>query len=99
MSIQEGYSYLYPIKYMRSWVTDAGANGKRNVPLEFRLHCAMCGAMGIGVNLNKCPDRDAGQMKRVIGVYKEIRGLVQSGCTAWRRWRRRRAGGAVRECG
>lgn len=79
LSIQEGYSYLYPIKYMRSWVTDAGANGKRNVPLEFRLHCAMCGAMGIGVNLNKCPDRDAGQMKEYIGVYKEIRGLVQFG--------------------
>lgn len=79
LSIQEGYSYLYPIKYMRSWVTNSGENGKRSVPLEFRLHCAMCGALGIGVDLNKCTDQDMVKMKGAVTAYKELRGLIQFG--------------------
>lgn len=79
LSIQEGYSYLYPIKYMRAWVTESGGNGKRNVPLEFRLHCAMCGALGIGVNLSSCSEDALGQMREQITIYKQIRRLVQFG--------------------
>ena len=79
LSIQEGYSYLYPIKYMRSWVTESGGNGKRSVPLEFRLHCAMCGALGIGVDLNRCTEQDMAQMREHIAVYKELRRLIQFG--------------------
>lgn len=79
LSIQEGYSYLYPIKYMRSWVTESGGNGKRSVPLEFRLHCAMCGALGIGVDLNRCTEQDMAQMREHIAAYKELRRLIQFG--------------------
>jgi len=79
LSIQECYSYLYPIKYMRSWVTESGGNGKRSVSLDFRLHCAMCGAMGIGVNLLESTKDDLQKMKESILKYKEIRAIIQFG--------------------
>ena len=79
LSIQEGYSYLYPIKYMRAWVTDSGNNGKRAMPLLFRLHCSMCGALGIGLNLNECAEEDLELLKKYVALYKEIRSIIQFG--------------------
>ncbi|MBP3962958.1 alpha-galactosidase [Paenibacillus lignilyticus] len=79
LSIQEGYSYLYPIKYMRAWVTDSGSNGKRAMPLLFRLHCSMCGALGIGLNLNESTEEDTELLKKYVTLYKEVRPIIQFG--------------------
>ncbi|MFD0670858.1 alpha-galactosidase [Cohnella sp. GCM10027633] len=79
LSIQEGYSYLYPIKYMRAWVTDSGNNGKRAMPLLFRLHCSMCGALGIGLDLNESTEEDMALLTKYVAIYKEIRSIVQFG--------------------
>lgn len=79
LSIQEGYSYLYPIKYMRAWVTDSGNNGKRAMPLLFRLHISMCGALGIGLDLNESTEADMELLTKYVAIYKEIRSIVQFG--------------------
>jgi len=79
LSIQEGYSYLYPIKYMRAWVTDSGSNGKRAMPLLFRLHCSMCGALGIGLNLNERTEEEMELLKKYVTLYKEVRSIIQFG--------------------
>ncbi|CAI6062619.1 alpha-galactosidase [Cohnella sp. JJ-181] len=79
LSIQEGYSYLYPIKYMRAWVTDSGSNGKRAMPLLFRLHGSMCGALGIGLNLNERTEEEMELLKKYVSLYKEIRPMIQFG--------------------
>ena len=74
LAIQEGYSYLYPVKYMRAWVTDSP-----NVPLRFRCHCAMCGAYGIGSNLKASTPEDLEILRETIAQYKRIRSAVQFG--------------------
>lgn len=79
LSIQETYSYLYPVKYMRAWVTDAASAGARVIPLEFKLHCAMCGALGIGMNLNKATEEQLAEVKEGVALYKSIRNTVQFG--------------------
>jgi len=79
LSIQETYSYLYPIKYMRAWVTDAASGGSRTVPLSFKMHCSMCGALGIGMNLNHTSEEEMTQLKEGIAFYKEIRDTVLFG--------------------
>jgi alpha-galactosidase len=79
LSIQETYSLIYPIKYMRAWVTDAANGGSRTIPLSFRVHCAMCGALGIGMNLNHASDEECKLLKEWIARYKEIRNTVQFG--------------------
>lgn len=79
LSIQEGYSYLYPVKYMRAWVTDSGNNGKRAMPLLFRLHCSMCGALGIGLDLNESTEEDMKLLEKYVAIYKDIRSIVQFG--------------------
>ena len=71
--IQEGYSMMYPPKYMRAWVTDG------NQPLSLRAACAMCGALGIGVNLNKYSEDELAEMKAAVETYKAIRPIVQFG--------------------
>ncbi len=79
LSIQETYSLLYPPKYMRTWITDAADNDNRRVPLSFRAHCAMCGALGIGMDLNRV---GGGKLKELAGYveeYKAIRSVVQFG--------------------
>ena len=48
LNIQEGYSQVFPASTMEAWVTDMGAE---YLPLEFRMHVSMCGALGIGGHL------------------------------------------------
>lgn len=81
LSIQETYSYLYPAKYMRAWVTDAasGEGSRRNIPLEFKMHCAMCGALGIGMNLDEASDEEFEALRRGVAIYKRIRNTVMFG--------------------
>ena len=79
LSIQETYSYMYPIKYMRAWVTDAASGGSRTVPLSFKMHCSMCGALGIGMNLNHASAEELAELAEGIALYKEIRDTVLFG--------------------
>ena len=79
LSIQETYSLLYPPKYMRAWITDAADNADRRVPLSFKAHCAMCGSLGIGMDLNKISDENLKELSGYVKEYKKIRPLVQSG--------------------
>ncbi len=72
--IQEGYSLLYPIKCMRAWVTHEG-----NLPLHFRAHSAMCGVLGIGLDLTKATAEDLELLGEKVGQYKRIRDTVQFG--------------------
>lgn len=79
LSIQRHYSLLYPVKCMRAWVTDDTNFNNRVVPLEFALHTAMCGALGIGTNLSKAAPVTLDLLRKNIAVYKDIREIVQLG--------------------
>lgn len=79
LMIQEGYSYFYPARYMRAWVTDDSGMDGRKIPLAFSMHAAMCGSLGIGIDLNTA---EAGRMEEVasyIARYKQVRETVQTG--------------------
>lgn len=79
LSIQETYSLLYPPKYMRAWITDAANNADRRVPLTFKAHCAMCGSLGIGMNLNRASEEEMEILADMVKEYKEIRHIIQFG--------------------
>lgn len=76
LTIQEGFSCTYPANTMEAWVTDAG-RGK--IPLEFRLHVSMCGTLGIGGHLIHWTTEERKLAAKWIGVYKEIRHIIQQG--------------------
>lgn len=78
--IQESYSYMYPIKAMRAWVTDCpNFLSKRTIPMKFRYHSAMMGTLGIGCNILKFTEEDVELSKSLIKEYKDIRHIVQEG--------------------
>lgn len=79
LAIQEGYSLLYPPKYMRAWITDAADGENRRVPLSFKAHCSMCGALGIGMNLNRASEETMEELARYLEEYKGIRDIIQFG--------------------
>ena len=78
--IQENYSYIYPIKAMRSWVTDCpNFLSRRIIPMKFRYHSAMMGTLGIGCNILKFSEEEIDLSKGLIEEYKNIRHIVQEG--------------------
>ena len=78
--IQENYSYIYPIKAMRSWVTDCpNFLSRRIIPMKFRYHSAMMGTLGIGCNILKFSEEEIELSKELIEEYKNIRHIVQEG--------------------
>ena len=79
LSIQKTYSLLYPPKYMRAWITDAADSADRRVPLSFKARCAMCGSLGIGMDLNKISDEHLEELSGYVEEYKKIRPIVQFG--------------------
>ncbi len=80
LKIQDSYSYIYPIKAMRAWVTDCpNFLSKREIPLKFRFHSAMMGTLGIGCNILKYSEEEEAIAKELIGEYKEIRHIIQEG--------------------
>lgn len=79
LQIQEFYSLLYPTKYMRAWITNAAEDSRRRVPFWFKAHCAMCGALGIGVNLFTADEEQKQKLAEAVRQYKEIRELIQFG--------------------
>ena len=78
--IQDAYSYIYPIKAMRAWVTDCpNFLSGRVIPMKFRYHSAMMGTLGIGCNILKFTEEDVVISKEMVRQYKEIRPIVQEG--------------------
>ena len=80
LKIQDSYSYIYPIKAMRAWVTDCpNFLSKRDIPLRFRFHSAMMGTLGIGCNILKYTKEEEEIAKELIDEYKSIRHIIQEG--------------------
>lgn len=78
LDIQRGYSFAYPIKTMRAWVTDWNRDS-RPVPLAFRFNVSMQGSLSIGSDLTKLTEEEKNEYKKYIALYKEIRHTVQFG--------------------
>lgn len=76
LSIQEGFSQLFPAITMESWVTDAGKN---LLPLEFRFHVSMCGLLGIGAHLTRWDANERREAAKNIADYKKFRHIIQFG--------------------
>lgn len=80
LSIQYGFSQLYPAQVMGAWVTDSpNPHTGRAVPLRFRLHSAMAGALGIGGDLTRWPESDLNETTEYIARYKAVRSTIQTG--------------------
>lgn len=80
LTIQDSYSYIYPIKAMRAWVTDCpNFISNRDIPMRYRFHSAMMGTLGIGCNILKFSDEETKLAQEMIALYKEIRPIVQKG--------------------
>lgn len=77
--MHEAYSYLYPIKYMRAWLTDDFGMNQRKIPLNFSMHSAMSGSLGIGIDLNRAPQERLDEIAGYIADYKKVRSIVQLG--------------------
>ena len=78
LTIQRGFSQLYPVKCMRAWVTDWN-NNRRSVSLDFRFLSSMQGSLSVGANLNEYSLDDMEKAKSYIALYKEIRNTIQFG--------------------
>lgn len=76
--IQNGYSYLYPIKCMRAWVTDMNRTS-RPTSLDYRFNVSMQGSLSLGGNLLEYTDEELKTCAKYIALYKELRPLVQFG--------------------
>lgn len=80
IEIQRGFSQVYPAQVMAAWVTDCpNPLTTRTVPLEFRFHVAMAGALGVGGDLSTWSARDLLVAHGLVARYKEIRATVQHG--------------------
>lgn len=79
LAIQEAYSFLYPIRYMRAWYTQDEGMNHRLVPMDFSMHVAMTGALGIGIDLNRISEKEEKDLAGYIREYKQIRDTVQLG--------------------
>jgi alpha-galactosidase len=78
--IQEGFSLTLPARVMSAWVTDAG---RGQIPLAFRFHVSMLGALGVGGNLIHWSSEEMDEAASWIAIYKQIRHLVQDGEQSW----------------
>src|ERR671914_412299 len=52
---------------------------RRSMPLEFRFHVAMAGAMAIGGSLIDWSQEDLARAAELVADYKRVRPLVQHG--------------------
>ncbi|HEX6289504.1 MAG TPA: alpha-galactosidase [Herpetosiphonaceae bacterium] len=76
LSIQEGFSQVFPANTMEAWVTDMGAS---YLPLAFRFHVSMCGTLGVGGHLLRWSPAMRAEAARWIALYKELRHIIQLG--------------------
>lgn len=78
LSIQHGFSLLYPVKCMRAWVTDTNRHS-RPKDFDYRFNVTMQGSLSIGGNLLKYNEEELELHRKYIALYKEIRNTVQFG--------------------
>lgn len=78
LTIQNGFSLLYPIKCMRAWVTDWNSD-KRPVSIDYRFASSMQGSLSLGANLDNYTSDDMKKAAEYVVLYKEIRNTVQFG--------------------
>lgn len=80
LRIQEGFSYAYAPRVMMCWVTDCpNFVTKRTVPLRYRFHVAMAGALGIGGDLSRWTLQELEEARGFIATYKRVRPVIQNG--------------------
>ena len=80
LRIQHGYGQVYPITTMAAWVTDVpNFLTGRAVPLRFRFHVAMAGALAIGGDLPEWTDEERAEAARWVALYRRIAPVVQHG--------------------
>jgi alpha-galactosidase len=80
VKIQEGFTQAYPPQAMMAWVTDSpNFLTRREVPLRFRFHVAMAGALGVGGDLLRWTDAELAEATELIAAYKGIRHVIQRG--------------------
>jgi alpha-galactosidase len=80
LRIQEGFSYPYAPRVMMCWVTDCpNFLTKRTVPLSYRFHVAMAGALGIGGDLSRWTPQELEEARGFIATYKRVRSTIQNG--------------------
>jgi alpha-galactosidase len=80
IAIQEGFSHAYAPLAMMAWVTDSpNPISGRRLPLRYRFHVAMAGALGVGGNLTEWSSDELAEAKELVATYKAIRPVVQHG--------------------
>jgi alpha-galactosidase len=80
VKIQEGFTQAYPPQVMMAWVTDSpNFLTRRELPLSFRFHVAMAGALGVGGDLLRWTDAELAEAAELIAAYKAIRPVIQRG--------------------
>ncbi|MFD7987509.1 alpha-galactosidase [Kitasatospora indigofera] len=80
IAVQHGYGQVYPPGTMGAWVTDSpNPLTGRALPLEFRFHLAMTGALGIGGDLTAWSEDELARAAELVARYKRIRPVVQHG--------------------
>ena len=80
IKIQDGFCQAYSPSAMMAWVTDNPnwLTGRR-LPLSFRFHSSMAGALGIGVDLTGWNAAERAEAAKLIATYKERRPVIQQG--------------------
>ncbi|MGV1003232.1 MAG: alpha-galactosidase [Candidatus Nanopelagicales bacterium] len=80
LTIQRSYSFVYPIKAMRAWVTDVpNFMSARAIPLRFRFHSAMMGTLGVGTDLGEMTAEELVECAEHVAHYKRLREVIQNG--------------------
>lgn len=80
LTIQDGFTRLYPARAMAAWVTDSpNPMTGRAIPLRFRCHAAMAGVMALGGSLTEWSEQELREVAEHVAVYKAIRATVQLG--------------------
>jgi alpha-galactosidase len=80
ISIQHGYSQIYPAQTMGAWITDCpNPTTARTTPLLFRCHVAMAGVLAVGGNLTSWSASDRSLVAEQVALYRKIRSTVQHG--------------------
>ena len=78
--IQEGFSQFYPPMTMMCWVTSSpGREVWAKRPLSYRFHSAMCGGLGIGMDITRLSPEELDECAHWISCYKKWRHIVQKG--------------------
>jgi alpha-galactosidase len=80
LTIQHGFSQLYPARVMACWVTDSpNPLTGRPASLRYRCHVAMNGILSLGGDLTEWSEQEMAEAAAAVARYKGIRDTVQHG--------------------